>query len=143
MKILLVILVLFSSTHLLAENDIEFKDLYKCFDIHLVKIEIERDRVRWPGSSFTNVCSLGLTIDSTTPTYFYYSRGWRSPELCDQFVKDWNNLKKKNKKVCIAARLDPPDKKEDKGKEFFQRSAPYEVIKSENWCHSYFDGYCD
>ena len=139
------ILILFalSSTYLFAASNDEFKSLYKCFDIHLVKIEIERDRVRWPGNSFTNVCSIGLTIDSTTPTYFYYSRGWRSPELCNQFVKDWSDLKKKNKEVCIAARLDPIEKKEDMGKEFFQRSAPYEVIKSGNWCHSYFDGYCD
>lgn len=139
----LLLLVLLSSTHLFAAGDDEFKSLYRCFDIHLVKIEIERDRVRWPGSSFTNVCSISLTIDSTSLTYFYYSRGWRYPELCNQFAKDWNDLKKKNKEVCIAARLDPPDRREDKGKEFLQKSGPYEVIKSGNWCHSYFDGYCD
>jgi hypothetical protein len=55
----------------------------------------------------------------------------------------WEKLKKENKEVCIAARLDPHTKEKSNGKEFFQSSAPYEVIKSGSWCHSYFEGYCN
>lgn len=126
-----------------AASDDEVKDMYLCFKIQLIKAEVHYDRVRWPDNDFTDVCSISLTIDATNPSYFYYSRKWRAPDLCKKFTKDWNDLKKENKKVCIAARLDSPEKVLRSGKEYFEKSAPYEVIKSGQWCHSYFDGYCD
>ncbi len=117
--------------------------MYLCFPIGQIEVNAEYDRVRWPNSDLNNVCSLGFHIRKTNPAYFYYSRSWRDPSYCKSFMHKWAELKKENKEICIAARLDPPNKKKYKGKEFFQRSAPYEVIKSGNWCHSYFDGYCD
>ena len=142
-KIALTLFIFMISFYAFAASDDEFKDMYICFRIHLIKLKVNYDRVRWPDSDFTNVCSLNLTIDSTNPSYFYYSRKWRDPDLCHKFIKDWNELKKENKRVCIAARLESFSKKTFKDKEFFERSAPYEVIKSGSWCHSYFDGYCD
>jgi hypothetical protein len=135
-------LLLILSTSIFAKND-KFQNLYTCFDVNKVKVEIEWDKVQWPGTRFVDVCSIGLTIDRETLSYFYFSRGWRYPKLCTQFMSDWSYIRKNNKKVCIAARLDPPRKKIKNGKHFLERTAPYEVIKSGSWCHSYFDGYCE
>lgn len=146
MKNIIIILTLFLSFNLLAANDDEFKDMYLCFNISEVKLNIEYDRVRWPDSQFNDVCSINIMIaqNQTNPAYFYYSRNWRYPALCKKFLKDWSKLKKdKNRKVCIAARLGTADKEMKNGKEFLERSAPYEVIKSGKWCHGYFTGYCD
>lgn len=137
------IFILMISFGAFAASDDEFKDMYLCFKIQLINVKAHYERVRWPDSAFINVCSLNLTIDATNPSYFYYSRKWRDPDLCKRFIKDWNELKKENRKVCIAARLGLPEKVQQNGKELFERSAPYEVIKSGPWCHSYFDGHCD
>lgn len=142
-NIILMILLCTSSIRALAGNDDEFKESYICFKTNLIKVNIHYERAPWPDSSLTDVCSIGLSIIVTKPSYHYYSRGWRYPDLCRKFVQDWNELKKENKKVCIAARLDLPKKVQRNGKTFLERSAPYEVIKSGSWCHSYFDGYCN
>lgn len=141
-KAILVILSILNPIVSIAKNDDEFKNSYLCFDKDLVKVDIERDRVQWPSSDFTNVCSIGITINMNGVRYFYYSRGWRYPQLCKQFVENWNRYIKTNKKICIAARLDPLIKIE-KGKKTVEQSAPYEIIRIGNWCHSYFDGYCE
>jgi hypothetical protein len=142
-KLVSTIFILMISFGAFAASDNDFKDMYLCFRAPLVKVKAHYDSVRWPDSDFANVCSLSLTIDATNPSYFYYSRKWRDPDLCKKFVKNWNNLKNENKKVCIAARLGSPEKVQRNGNELLERSAPYEVIKIGNWCHSYFDGYCD
>lgn len=140
----LAILLCITPIHVLAGNDDEFKGSYICFKVSLIKANANYERVRWPSSSLTDVCSINLSVNSTKPSYYYYSRGWRDPDLCRKFMKEWNEITKENRKVCIAARLDSPEKVQQKNrKEFLERSAPYEVIKSGSWCHSYFDGYCN
>lgn len=139
----LMILLCITSIHALAGNDDEFKGSYICFKTSLIKVNVHYERTPWPDSSLTDVCSLSLTINATKPSYYYYSRGWRYPDLCRKFMSDWDGLKKENKKVCIAARLDLSEKVQKSGKTFLERSAPYEIIKSGSWCHSYFDGYCN
>ncbi len=144
MKTTIIILTLFFSLKTFSANDDEFKGMYSCFNIHQIKLNINYERVHWPNSQLNDVCDVSFNIDSTTPTYFYYTRGWHDPSFCKKILEDWNKLKEDtNRKVCIAARLDPAEKRKIGEKEFLERSAPYEVIKSGKWCHSYFGGYCN
>jgi hypothetical protein len=140
------ILTFILSFNLFAANDDEFKKMYLCFDITEMELNIDYDRVRWPDSQLTDVCSININVPAknSEPAYFYYSRSWIDPDFCKKFSLNWNELnKEKDRKVCIAARLDSADKIKRNGKEILERSASYEVIKSGNWCHSYFSGYCD
>lgn len=116
----------------------EYKGQYICFRSSIVEAKANYERVRWPGSQLTNVCSISFSIYSISPAHFYYTRGWRDPEYCKMFMKEWNDLRKKNKKVCIAADQNPPEKVKYKGKDILEQSAPWEIIRSGKWCRSYF-----
>lgn len=140
-KILLVILFLmsFSAFAEVEADDLEeYNGQYICFRSHLIKVRAEYDRVRWPDSAFTNVCSLSLQVVATNPSYFYITRKWRDPIYCKKFLRDWTELRKKNKKVCIAADLWPVKKVKYKGKVILERSGYWEIIRSGKWCRSYF-----
>lgn len=126
-----------------ASKDNEFRGSYICFNINLIKVKVNYERVRWPGSDFNNVCSLSFSINSTKPAYFYYSRGLRDPDYCKEIINEWEKYKNENRKVCIAARLDPPEIERYMGVKILERSAPYEIIRIGKWCHSYFEGYCE
>lgn len=143
MKIILLLVSLFTSLITLANaNSDSLKDAYSCFDIKQVKADVDYDRVQWNSKKFINVCELGFRITSITPHYLYLTRNWRSPAYCKKFIREWEKLKKENRTVCIAAYLSYPEKKKYQGKEILEQSGFWEVIKSENWCHTYFVGNC-
>ncbi len=143
MKTTLFLINLFYCLNALADtNSDKFKDAYTCFDIRQVKADVEYDRVQWNSKKFINVCELGFRITSTTPNYLYLTRNWRTPGYCREFIREWKKLEKENKTVCIAAYLSYPEKKKYQDKEILEQSGFWEVIKSENWCHTYFSGNC-
>ena len=130
MKTMLLLFTLFISSSLIAgENDNEFKikdEMFVCFNIKEIEINLEYDRIQWsPNESFTYVCSFSLHVSSNK-----------------KFMKEWKELKKESKKVCIAAYLSYPEKAKYKGKEVLEQSGFWEEIKSNNWCHTYFGGNC-
>jgi hypothetical protein len=147
MKTILLLFTLFISSSLTAgENDNEFKiknEMFVCFNIKEIKINLEYDRIQWsPNESFTYVCSFSLHVSSNNVYFQYLTRRWRSPAYCKKFMKEWKELKKENKKVCIAAYISYPEKAKYKGKEVWEQSGFWEEIKSNNWCHTYFGGNC-
>lgn len=120
----------------------EFKDRYTCFNVKLIKLNFSYDRIRWDSEDLTDVCDLSLEINSTIPRYFYLTRRWRSPAYCKNFKKEWQKLKIQDRKVCIAASFFSPDLVIPSGKMIKEQTGYWEVLKSENWCHSYFVGNC-
>lgn len=139
MKKILSIIILFISFSIFAQNEVdEFKGQYICFKSHLIKVKANYERVRWPGTQFTNVCSLSFNIDSVNPAHFYYSRGWHDPLYCKKFLNEWNVLRKKHKKFCIAAEQHGLRKAKYKGKDILRESGYWEIIRSGKWCRSYF-----
>lgn len=144
MKIIfLLITLLISLSTLGTEKKLDkFKNMYTCFDIKRIEVSVEYDRVQWISEDFVDVCELSLRVNSSPHAYSYLTRNWRSPAYCKKFMKDWKKLKKGNKKICIAAYLSSPEKRKYKGKEISEQSGFWEVIKNENWCHTYFMGNC-
>ncbi len=125
------------------QNDEIKKEMYACFRMKEIKVNVDYDRIQWsPSESFTDVCLFGLRVFSGNEQYTYLTRRWRSPAYCKKFMKEWGKLKKENKTVCIAAYLSAPEKVKYQGKEVLEKSGFWEVIKSENWCHTYFMGNC-
>ncbi len=120
----------------------KFKDMYTCFDIKQVEAIVEYDNVQWISEEGVDVCDLGFRISSSPHSYSYSTRNWRSPLYCKKFMKEWEKLKKGNEKVCIAAYLFSPEKRKYKGNEISEKSGFWEVIMTENWCHTYFKGNC-
>jgi hypothetical protein len=143
MKVALFLINLFTflNTSVYANNN-KFKDAYNCFEIRQVKVDVEYDRVQRNSKKFNDVCELGLRITSTSPNYSYITRNWRTPAYCKKFMSEWEKLKKENRTICIAAYLSYPEKKKYQDKEILEQSGFWEVIKSENWCHTYFSGNC-
>lgn len=125
----------------LKADDIPEKT-FKCFNHRLVEIDLEYDKLVEDNNSFVNVCDIGLTVTSINLRYRYLTRNWRSPAYCNKFKKDWDALKKENRRICIASYLTLPEKKIINGKEILESNGFWEVIKSENWCHTYFTGNC-
>jgi|GEM_PF-2368735 hypothetical protein len=123
------------------ESD-KFKNMYTCFDIKQVEASVEYDNVQWINEDKIDVCELGFRISSSPYSYSYLTRNWRSPLYCNKFMKEWKKLKKGNEKICIAAYLSSTGKRKYKGKEILEQSGFWEVIKTENWCHTYFVGNC-
>ncbi len=144
MKIFIIILVLSKSLTLHAEiSEDELKKLTKCYDLKNVTIDVEYDKIQWsPNDEFVNVCSFSLEIFTKNSLYVYLTRRWRSPNYCKRFLNEWNEIKKKNKEICVAGHISHPEKTKFKNKEVLKEIGYWEVIKSENWCHTYFMGNC-
>lgn len=144
MKIVFLLIILLISSNALGtvKKSDKFKNMYTCFNIKQVEASVEYDKVQWISEDYINVCELGLRITSLPHSYSYLTRNWRSPGYCKKFMKEWEKLKKESKKICIAAYLSYPEKRKYKGREILEQSGFWEVIKSENWCHTYFVGNC-
>lgn len=137
----LLYMILFYKLIILKAEDIPEKS-FKCFNHKLVEIDFEYDRILTDNNIFVDVCDIGLTVMSVNQKYRYLTRNWRSPSYCKKIKKDWDALKKENRSVCIASYLSSPEKKTINGKKILESSGFWEVIKSEKWCHTYFEGNC-
>lgn len=146
MMTILISMILFFSLNSLAggkKNEEFTKEMYTCFNIREIEVNVEYDRIQWsPNEKFTDVCIFGLHISSNDLHYHYSTRRWRSPAYCKKFIKEWKELKKGKRKVCISSYLSSPEKTKYKGKEVLEQSGFWEEIKSGNWCHTYFVGNC-
>jgi hypothetical protein len=148
MKLTFLLTILLIYLNVLAdENKDEFKiidEMYRCFNIKKVAINLEYDRIQWSlNEGFTDVCLFSFHVSSNNIYYQYLNRRWRSPLYCKKFMDEWSNLKKEDRKICIAAYLSDPEKIKHKGKDLLKQSGYWEVVKSEKWCHSYFMGNCE
>lgn len=120
----------------------EFDEVpYACYPMKLVKAETTYERVDWPTSKENDLCSIEFNVNSVNPRRFYYTRSWKYPSYCRQFMKDWNRFAREKKTVCISARLS--DQKTADGKKIIEQYGPWEVIRIGKWCRSYFGGGCD
>ncbi len=132
-------LTLLSFTHLSADKDIE--QLYSCFAAKDIKVTAGYDKIQWGlNDPFMKVCLLSFEVTSEGIHREYTTRRWRSPAYCKKFTSDWKDIKRKNQKVCIAGYLSNPEKQKDKKN--LEQIGYWEVIKSEEWCHTYFMGNC-
>ncbi len=131
------------SFNLFSTTPDEIEKLYKCFSIKDINLSLEYEQVQWsPNDRPQKMCIFSFDVTSNATHNIYLARRWRSLDYCKKLSNEWNNQKKQDRKVCIAGYISHPEKKNVKGKEILESIGYWEVIKSEEWCHTYFVGNC-
>lgn len=143
MKTIVGILTLLISFNLFSTTSDEIENLYECISIRDIQISLEYEQVQWsPNDKPQRMCIFSFNVTSNGVHNIYLTRRWRSPDYCKKLISEWSHLKKRDRKVCIAGYLSYPEKKKVGGKEIAEAIGYWEVVKSEDWCHTYFVGNC-
>jgi hypothetical protein len=142
MKFSFTLLIFVLSCNIYSTEIDEIDKLYACYPIKNIEIIIDYEKAQFSSQEpYIEVCAFTLYVNFNKIQRIYSTRKWRSTSYCKIFMNEWRNLKKdENREVCIAGYLSLTEKQNDK--DMYEETGYWEVIKTDDWCHSYFIGNC-